>query len=364
MTKFNNRLSFSSEISRKIYGLVSQIDELKGQWRAGVNLSPQILSKLKRSVIVTSSGASTRIEGARLTDEEVEKLLRGLKIQKLITRDEQEVAGYAELLTNVFDAYKKLELTESAIKHFHSELLKYSEKDTRHRGNYKFGSNRVEAKDASGQIIGVLFDPTPPHSVAKEMLELAESTNQMFKEKEIHPLIIIGNFIFEFLSIHPFQDGNGRVSRVLTNFLLLKNGYEYMPYVSHEKLVEDNKNEYYLALNKSQKTCRPKAGPPLAEKTDNEDIAPWLLFFLNILLKQTQMAINLLSQESIENLLSEKQLAVWHYLNEHDIVTPKELRDKLKIAGPTVAQVLNKLLGMKKIERLGSGRSTRYRLIR
>ena len=352
--RFNRRLSFNPEVTRKIYGLISQIDELKGQWKMGTNLSPQTLGRLKRSVIVTSSGASTRIEGARLSDEEVEKLLKGLKIQKLITRDEQEVAGYAELLTNIFDSYKKINFTESAIKHFHGELLKYSEKDIRHRGQYKSGSNRVEARDAGGNIIGVLFEPTPPHLTAKEMHELISATGQMFEDKEIHPLIIIGNFILEFLSIHPFQDGNGRVSRVLTNFLLLKTGYEYMPYVSHEKLIEDNKNEYYLALNKSQKTW----------KTDKEDISLWLLFFLQILFKQTQMAIALLSKESIEHLLSEKQLAVWNYLNEHNIVTPKELRDNLKIPGVTVAQTLNKLLGMKKIERLGVGRSTRYKRIK
>lgn len=354
MSKFSQRLSFSPEVTHKIYGLISQIDELKGQWKMGATLSPQVLSMLKRSVIITSSGASTRIEGAQLTDEQVEKLLKGLKIQKLTTRDEQEVAGYAELLTNIFDSYKKLELSESAIKHFHSELLKYSEKDTRHRGEYKFGSNRVEARDARSKVIGVLFDPTPPHLVGKEMSELLEAAIFLLDKKEIHPLIIIGNFIFEFLSIHPFQDGNGRTSRVLTNLLLLKSGYEYMPYVSHEKFIEDNKNEYYLALNKSQKTW----------KTGKEDISPWLLFFLDILLKQTQMAIGLLTKESIENLLSEKQSAVWNYFNQHKIITPKELRNNLKIVGPTIAQILNKLLEMKKIERIGKGRATRYKIVK
>jgi len=354
MSKFTERLVFDPATTHKIYGLISQIDELKGQWKMGANLSPQALGVLKRSVIVTSSGASTRIEGARLTDEQVEKLLKGLKIKKLVTRDEQEVAGYAELLTNVFDSYKKLKLSENTVKHFHAELLKYSEKDIRHRGEYKFGSNRVEAKDASGNLVGVLFDPTPPHLVKKEMNELLETAPELLSRQEIHPLIIIGNFIFEFLSIHPFQDGNGRVSRVLTNLLLLQSGYEYVPYISHEKLIEDNKNEYYLALNKSQKTW----------KTKQEDISPWLLFFLNVLLKQTQLAIGLLSKESMENLLSAKQLAVWNYFNEHDIVAPKNLRDDLKIATPTITQILNKLLEMEKIERMGEGRATRYKIVK
>ncbi|MFA6918136.1 MAG: Fic family protein [Candidatus Gracilibacteria bacterium] len=353
MERFKKRLAFTQDITHKIYGLISQIEELKGQWKAGVNLSPQILGNLKKSVIVTSSGASTRIEGAKLSDEAVEKLLKGLKTQKLKTRDEQEVAGYAELLTNVFDSYRDIKFNEGTIKHFHNELLKYSEKDQRHKGNYKFGSNRVEAKDANGNIIGVLFDPTPPHLVGKEMNELVDWTISELDKKEIHPLIIIGNFIFEFLSIHPFQDGNGRASRILTNLLLLKNGYEYMPYISHEKLVEDNKNEYYISLNKSQKSW----------KTKNEDISPWLIFFLAILLEQTKRAINLLFSESIEHLLSEKQLEVWNYIQEYKTVTPRELQGKLKMPAPTVLQVLNKLLGMKKIKRMGEGRGVRYVLL-
>ena len=354
MSKFIERLAFKPKITHKIYGLISKIDELKGQWKMGANLSPQVLGRLKRSVIVSSSGASTRIEGAQLTDEQVEKLLKGLKIKKLATRDEQEVTGYAELLTNVFDSYKKLELSESTIKHFHGELLKYSEKDIRHRGTYKFGSNRVEARDAAGQLIGVLFNPTPPPLVGKAMSELVAATRDLLDKKEIHPLIVIGNFILEFLSIHPFQDGNGRASRVLTNLLLLKNGYEYLPYVSHEKLIEDNKSEYYLALNKSQRNWQ----------TDREDISPWLLFFLSILFRQTEIAVDLLSGESIENLLSEKQLAVWNYFNDHETATSQELRTNLKIAGPTVTQILNKLLAAKKIARLGEGRATRYKLIK
>ncbi len=353
MERYNKRLIFTPANTNKIYGTISQIEELKGEWRAGVNLSPQILGRLKKSVIVTSAGASTRIEGAKLSDEEVEKLLKGLKVQKLKTRDEQEVVGYAELLTNVFDSFRSIKLSEASIKHFHIELLKYSEKDQRHRGNYKFGSNRVEAKDTDGNIVGVLFDPTPPHLVEKEMNELIDWTVSELDKKEIHPLIIIGNFIFEFLSIHPFQDGNGRASRILTNLLLLKNGYEYVPYISHEKLVEDNKNDYYIALNKSQKSW----------KTKEENVSPWLMFFLTILLEQIKKATNLLSSESIEHLLSEKQLKVWNYIQENKTVTPRELQGKLKMPTPTVLQVLNKLLGMKKIKRLGEGRGVRYVLL-
>ena len=354
LNRFNKRLKLESQLMHRIYALITKIDELKGEWKMGTNLSPQMLGRLKKSIIVTSTGASTRIEGAILSDEEVERLLGGLTVKKLKTRDEQEVAGYAELLASVFDSYKSLKLTENTIKHFHQELLKYSDKDQRHRGNYKNTPNRVEAKDENDNIIGVLFDPTPPHLVAKEMQELINWTNQALKDKDVHPLITITNFIFEFLAIHPFQDGNGRLSRILTNLLLLKHGYEFMPYVSHEKLVEDNKQEYYLALNKTQKTW----------KTDKEDLSIWFLFFLKIFLEQTKLANKLIMEESMDVLLSEKQLLVWNYILEHKTTTPKKIREDLKIPSPTVLQVLNKLLAMKKIERMGAGRGVRYRLVK
>ena len=239
------------------------------------------------------------------------------------------------------------------IKQFHQELLKYSEKDERHRGNYKFTPNRVEAMDEKGKVIGILFDPTPPHLVAKEMQELIEWTIKNLEDKKIHSLIVIGSFILEFLSIHPFQDGNGRLSRILTNYLLLKAGYEYAPYVSHEKIIEDNKKDYYLSLRQSQKN----------RQKDDEDISPWLLFFLKVILEQSQRALKLIQGEAIEALLSEKQLVVWNYISEKQTVTPRQIKQDLKIPVPTVLQVLNKLLKMKKIERLGMGRATRYKVI-
>lgn len=346
--RFDQRLD---HLPTESWSKVTQIDELKGQWIAGARLSPQVLGRLKRSVLITSTGASTRIEGAKLSDEDVEKLMRGINIQKFTDRDKQEVKGYYELLENVFDSWKNLKFNESTIKHFHKELLKYVTKDETHRGEYKKKENKVHMVDTAGKSIGVLFDTTPAYLTPKETQELVEWTQEALAENQYHPLLVVGNFLVEFLTIHPFEDGNGRLSRVLTNLLLLKESYEYMPYVSHEKLVEDNKPEYYLALRQSQKTF----------KTDKETIVPWLSFFLTIFLRQSQMAVELLSKENIEKLLSKKQLAVWQYLQEVDEAMPGEIAKKAKVARPTVNQVLDKLLRLKKVERIGLGRSTRYR---
>jgi len=347
-----------SKFDKRIEGLhggawakVAQIDELKGQWTAGARLSPQILGRLKQSVLVTSTGASTRIEGARLSDEDIEKLMRGISIQKFTDRDKQEVKGYFELLRTVFDTWKSIRLNESTIKHLHQEMLKFVEKDKLHRGQYKKKENKVHMVDAAGKSVGTLFDTTPAFLTGKEMQELVEWTTEALKNKTAHPLLIIGNFIVEFLKIHPFEDGNGRISRILTNLLLLQEGYLFVPYVSHEKLVEDNKPDYYMALRTSQKTFKSK----------DEDISAWMNFLLTVLHNQAKAAVNLLTEEDMAKILSPKQLVVWEFLQTVEEASPGDIAKKTKVVRATVNQVLTKLVSLKKIERIGAGRTTRYR---
>jgi len=368
--KITEKQTFPDNFSKRIEQIpsvivskIAKIDELKGQWITGARLSPQVLGRLKRSVLITSTGASTRIEGARLSDEDIEKLMKGINIQKFTNRDKQEAQGYYELLENVFNSClpgkasattgKSLKFNESLIKHFHLELLKHVEKDEKHRGEYKKGENKVQMIDEAGESIGILFDTSPAYLTPSQMQELVEWTQKALTENKFHPLLIIGNFLVEFLKIHPFSDGNGRLSRVLTNMLLLQAGYLYMPYVSHEKLVEDNKPDYYVALRRSQKTMG----------TKNENIADWLDFFLDTILKQSQMAVELLSKENIEKILSEKQLLVWQYIEKTKETSTGDIAENTKIARPTVKQTLDVLLRLRKIERIGLGRSARYRKI-
>ncbi len=349
MNKLDLRLQ---NIPAVIWKDIAAIDELKGRWIAGAHLHPQVLIRLKRSVLITSTGASTRIEGAKLSDENIEKLMRGISMEKFADRDVQEVKGYFELLSNVFDSWQSLIFNESMIKHFHKELLKYVEKDKSHRGNYKTTENKVHMIDEKGRSIGILFDTTPAYLTPISMHELVEWTQKALKEKSHHPILTIGNFLVEFLQIHPFTDGNGRLSRILTNLLFLKEGYLYIHYISHEKLIEDNKPDYYVALRNSQKTF----------KTQNEDISVWLSFFVRIVLLQAQLAVGLLTTESIEQILSPIQLSVWNYLQKKTEATPLEISKNTNVARPTVNQVMNKLLKLNKVERIGLGRSTRYRL--
>ncbi|OGV96646.1 hypothetical protein A2W24_01640 [Microgenomates group bacterium RBG_16_45_19] len=336
-----------------IWQKIAQIDGLRGQWVGGAKLNPQILSRLKKSVIITSTGASTRIEGSKLSDEDIQKLMRGISIQQFADRDQQEVRGYFELLVNVIDSWESLRFSENLIKHFHLELLKYVDKDQAHRGEYKKQENKVQMINAAGQSVGLLFDTTPAYLTPFAMTELTGATQTALSGESHHPLLVISHFVVQFLQIHPFQDGNGRLSRILTNLLLLQVGYSYMPYVSHEKIIEDNKPDYYLALRKSQKTF----------KTKQPTIVPWIDFFLDVVLKQSTLALDLLSLENLEKILSPSQLKVWEYLKKFTEATPKELSEELEIPRPTINQVTDKLIDLKKIERLGQGRAVRYRKI-
>ncbi len=345
--RFNERIWVSPEILKKI----ALIDELKGLWRGSAKLNPHVLSQLKASVIITSTGASTRIEGSRMSDEDVARLIRGLKTKPPKGRDAEEVAGYADLLGRIFDNYKTLKLTEGQILQFHEILLHFSSKDQREKGKYKSSDNVVVARGNKGEEV-VLFRPTPPFLVAKEMTEILEWTNKALQIKDVHPILVITNFIFEFLAIHPFHDGNGRLSRALTNLLLLQVGYAYVPYVSLEEIIEDRKGNYYLSLRGAQRH----------HKSEHEDITTWVLFLLDALLKQAESSRSLLERDKPEQMLSEKQIEIFRLFDENKELSPRNVSELLKqIPLPTIKQVLARLVKLGLIKRIGLGRATRYR---
>ena len=353
-SRLSKRLQLAPEVTETVYSMIAEIDTVKSTYALTNRLLPQTMERLTQSVIVTSTGASNRIEGNRLSDEEVEILYRNLRIKPFKTRDEQEVAGYIEMLERIFEHYHEIPLTEGHILQLHKDMLAYSDKDQGHKGGYKFGPNRVEAKDAGGNVVGILFDPTPPHLTEKEMRELIEWHNWAQTEKFKHPLILTANFIFEYLAIHPFQDGNGRTSRLLTNLLLLRNGYHFTTLVSHERLIEESKAGYYLALNKAQRTW----------KTADENIAPWLLYIFDIFLGQARAARTILESDQFEYLLSAKQLALWKWaqgLKDREF-TRGDAIAALGFPARTIEQIIKKLLDMHKIGQYGQGRATRYRV--
>jgi Fic family protein len=348
--QFNKRI----KLTQKILAKIGKLDEFKGLWQGSLRLSPQMLGRLKQWVIITSTGASTRIEGAAMTDEEIARFLRGLKVRTPKSRDEQEVAGYADLIGRIFDNWRTIKLSENWIFQFHNILLHFSEKDQSHKGKYKSAPNTVVMKNKQGQEV-ILFDPTPPHLVKSQMETIIDWANKQFETGEVHPVLVTANFVFEFLAIHPFKDGNGRLSRALTNLLLLKAAYSYVPYVSLDEIIEETKADYYLALRATQKN----------HKTNDQDISPWLEYFLDALLAQTVRARKLMEEDQPEKFLSEKQLQIYHLFDTHEILSVSSIEALLKgnIPVATIKQALSRLVKSKLLERVGQARSSRYKKI-
>ena len=338
-------------ITREILALIAEIDEFKGAWRALGTLAPDRLSALRRVATIESIGSSTRIEGAKLSDKDVERLLTNIEIRKFETRDEQEVAGYAEVMEIIFGHFEAIDLTENHIKQLHRDLLAHSYKDERHRGEYKTNANHVSAFDADGKEIGVVFETATPFDTPRLMAELVAWTRDTLNENALHPLLVIGIFTVIFLEIHPFQDGNGRLSRVLTTLILLRAGYAYVPYSSLESIVENSKEGYYLALRQTQRTIR-SAKP---------NWQPWTVYFLRALQQQKRRLEKKIERERIVmSTLPELSLQIIEAIKERGRITIGEIVTLTGANRNTVKKHLAALVAANHITQHGTGKGTWY----
>ncbi len=339
-------------VSQELLKLITELDEFKGRWELLKTLSPERLKQLRKVATIESIGSSTRIEGAKLSDAQVETLLSNLKTTSFKTRDEQEVAGYAEAMDLVFQAHEDLHITENHIRQLHQTLLKHSTKDEHHRGSYKTLSTRVVATDETGQEIAVIFATTTPFDTPREMEELVNWTRKAMDEEAMHPLLIIAVFNVVFLAIHPFQDGNGRLSRILVTLMLLRAGYDYVPYASLEHIVEENKELYYKALRRTQTTL----------KTDSLDWEPWLRFFLRTLKRQKNNLEFKVEQGKSNNDVDLPTLSVkvLKLFDEHERLTISEIVQLTGANQNTLKVRLRELVNAGRIQRHGKGPATWY----
>jgi Fic family protein len=341
------------QITADLLELLSEIDEFKGAWRALGTIAPDRLNALRRVATIESIGSSTRIEGSKLSDREVEQVLARLEIKKFATRDEQEVAGYAEVMETVFHAWADIPITENHIKQLHRDLLRHSSKDERHRGEYKTLRNDVGAFDTDGKMIGVVFETASPFDTPQRMTELIAWLKDARELRRPHPLLIIAVFIVVFLEIHPFQDGNGRLSRILTTLLLLQAGYAYVPYSSLESVIENSKESYYLALRQTQST--------LHSETPNWQ--PWLLFFLRGLQQQKRrLAAKVEREKAALSALSELAVHIMDYVQAHGRVTTRDMVREHKASPNTAKATFANLVKKGLLVRHGAGRSIWYGL--
>ncbi len=338
-------------ITHKLVAILSEIDEFKGAWRALGTLAPDRLMALQRVATIESIGSSTRIEGSKLSDRDVERLLDKIKINKFETRDEQEVAGYADVIEGVFQNYEYIPITENHIKQLHRDLLRFSEKDERHRGEYKKIRNDVGAFDEKGEMMGIVFETASPFDTPQRMKDLVDWFNTVHEIRKLHPLLITAIFIVIFLEIHPFQDGNGRLSRVLITLLLLKDRYVYVPYASLERVIESNKEKYYLALKQTQSTLR----------TEAPNWYPWILFFMQSLQAQKRTLSKKIEIEE-KALLNLPELAIFilEYVKKHGRITNRDVVREKSASPNTIKGILSSLVSKGLLTRHGAGRAIWY----
>ncbi|TXI23891.1 MAG: Fic family protein [Nitrosomonas sp.] len=341
------------QITPELLVLIAEIDEFKGAWRALGTLAPERLKALRHIATIESIGSSTRIEGSKLTDREVEQLLGNLEIKRFSSRDEQEIVGYAEVMETVFYAWADIPITENHIKQFHRDLLRHVDKDERHRGEYKTLRNDVGAFDAAGNMIGIVFETATPFDTPRRMQELVTWLNEARERKHLHSLLIVAVFIVTFLEIHPFQDGNGRLSRILTTLLLLQAGYAYVPYSSLESVIENSKESYYLALRQTQGTIR----------TETPNWQPWLVFFMRALQQQKhRLAVKMEREKNTLAVLPALAVKILDYVRDHGRVTTRDMVRETGASPNTLKATFTSLVEKGFLVRHGGGRSTWYAL--
>ena len=335
----------SAEVTR----LVGTIDEFKGHWRKLQEIKAERLERLRQATLIESSGSSTRIEGSQLSDAEVAKVLQGINVDAFRERDQAEVRGYGELLQTIFDAWTDIPLTENHIKQLHGILLGHVEKDVRHRGDYKKFPNDVEATHPDGRK-ELVFRTATPFDTPQRMTALVAATTEALAEGKVAPLVIIARFVVEFLAIHPFQDGNGRLSRALTVLLLLRAGYAHVPYASLEHLVEENKARYYTALRNSQQ----------AMEENPHAFGEWLLFFLQLIQAHTRALEAKLDVEQSIVKLSGIQQQILEAIEQSDSMTTSTLITRVGKDRRTVQYHLDMLMRQGLIQAHGERKGRYY----
>lgn len=345
------KLAFSGDVFQQIMKQLSIIDRFKGNWELIELKQSKYLKELRKIATIESIGSSTRIEGATLSNEEVEKLLKSVIISKLTSREQQEVVGYYDTLQIILDNYKDLDISARYIHQLHGILLKHSGKDQSHKGKYKTLSNQVVANYPDGTQ-RTIFKTTEPAMTAKEMEALLLWVNNRFEKSDMHPVIITAAFVYEFLSIHPYQDGNGRLSRLLTTLLLLQQGYEFVQYVSFEHIIEERKDDYYRALMDGQQKRYSKS----------EKIDKWVLFFLDCLVTLIKRLEAKYEQYSkLKKDLNERQQEVLSFIIKQKKVQIGEVEKAFEhYSRNTLKKDLTYLVNEGLIFKTGKLKGTRY----
>ena len=344
MREFNYSKLKDKKWDNEILKLVAKIHEYKGRQELYLQQKPEELEKLVEIAKAQSIEASNEIEGIRTTNARFNKLIHDKTTPR--NRDEKEILGYRDVLNTIHEYYEHIPLSSNYILQFHRDLLNYTDLDF--GGKYKNVQNEIVAVDSDGNEV-VLFRPLPPFETPAAIEAICESYNKVIAKEEIDPLILIPVFIHDFLCIHPFNDGNGRMSRLLTALLLYRSGYLVGRYISIENKIAKNKDLYYDALQDCQEGWY----------ENEEDTTAFIKYLLGVIIasyRDFEDRVELVSEKlpAIEMVRKavNKQIGTF---KKADIVEMCP-----SIGSSSVEASLKTLTESGEIEKLGSGRSTCY----
>ncbi len=349
MRKFDLLNEISSLMNNNIVNLLSTIHEYKGKQNLYIEAKPDILSRLLSIARVQSTSASNKIEGIYTTDQRINEIVN--KNVEPKNRNEEEIAGYRDVLATIHENYDYIDINSNVILQLHRDLYKYS--GLSFGGKFKNSQNYIEEELEDGTKI-IRFTPLTPVETPIAIEELCNSYNEVISKGEIDPLLVIPVFILDFASIHPFNDGNGRMSRLLTLLLLYRAGYIVGKYISIEKIIEETKDTYYDSLEKSSVNWH----------NNENDYSYFVEYYLGVILAAYKDF-----SSRVEYLTNKKMTAIERisiiFMENISPISKSYIMEKCPdISETTIERSLSTLLNENKIEKISGGRFTEYRWIK
>lgn len=345
MRTLNYKTEYKKLLTPEIVGYLTQIHEQKGQQNLFIEAHADELTELLEIAKIQSTEASNRIEGIVTTDERLKKLVMDKTTPK--GRGEREIAGYRDVLNTIHENYDFIPVTPGMILQFHRDLYKFSNKTI--GGSFKSSDNVIKESFADGTE-RIRFEPIPACETSVAMDTLCNVFQEALRDTDLDPLLLIPIFVLDFLCIHPFDDGNGRMSRLLTLLLLYRSGYVVGKYISIERLIADSKETYYEVLQQSSKGWHER----------ENDYIPFVRYMLGIVIAAYREFASRVDILITRGLSKPERVREIIRSTTGKITKAQIMKECPDISQKTVERALKELLDCNEIIKIGGGRYTSY----
>ena len=345
MRRFDYQEKWKNLLTPEIVSYLTQIHEFKGEQTLFIEAKADTLTQLVEIAKIQSTESSNKIEGIYTSDIRLRELVKDKTRPR--TRNEQEIAGYRDVLNTIHESHDHIPPKSAIILQLHRDLYKFESYNI--GGKYKTADKVIEEEDSQG-IKKIRFKPVPAWETPEAIEELCRAFEEAMATGKIDPLLLIPMFILDFLCIHPFNDGNGRMSRLLTLLLLYRSGYIVGKYISIERMIENSKELYYECLRESSENWY----------ENKNDYIPFVKYMLGVIVgayREFSSRIKLLMTQNISKPERIEEIIK----NTLGTITKKEIAEKCPdISVVTIQRTLAELLTAEKILKIGGGRYTKY----